>query len=94
MEESSQNENIMNNNDEMYLNDFVMEEEIIEKFGIQPSLQTKKNVNVNEGKEKIKENLKNLHFQRKTWQKDSRNALCWSFYCVNDNKPMELSVFN
>ncbi len=42
MEESSQNENIMNNNDEMYLNDFVMEEEIIEKFGIQPSLQTKK----------------------------------------------------
>jgi hypothetical protein len=26
MEESSQNENIMNNNDEIYLNDVVMEE--------------------------------------------------------------------
>ncbi len=45
----------MNNNDEIYLNDVVMEEEIIEEFRIQPSLQTKKNVDVDEGKEKIKE---------------------------------------
>ncbi len=45
----------MNNNDEIYLNDVVMEEEIIEEFRIQPSLQTKENVNVDEGKEKIKE---------------------------------------
>ncbi len=48
----------MNNDDEIYLNDVVMENEIIKEFGIQPSLQTKENVNVNEGKEKIKENLK------------------------------------
>jgi hypothetical protein len=35
MEESSQNENIMNNNDEICLNDVVMEEEIMEeKYGI------------------------------------------------------------
>jgi hypothetical protein len=35
MEESSQNENIMNNNDEIYLNDVVMEEEKMEeKFEI------------------------------------------------------------
>jgi hypothetical protein len=30
----------------------------------------KKNVNVDEGKEKIKEILKNLHFQRKKWRED------------------------
>jgi hypothetical protein len=34
MEDSSQNEKIMNNNDEIYLSDVVMEEEIIEEFGI------------------------------------------------------------
>jgi len=56
-------------------------------------LQTKKNVNVDEGKEKIKENLKILHFQRKEWREDSRNALCWSLYCVNDNKPMDVKCF-
>jgi hypothetical protein len=38
---SSQNENIMNNNDEIYLNCVVMEKEKIEKKAeIQPSLQT------------------------------------------------------
>jgi hypothetical protein len=31
MEKSSQNENIINNNDEIYLNDVVMEEEKMEK---------------------------------------------------------------
>jgi hypothetical protein len=34
MEHSSQNDNMMNNNDEMYLNDVVMEDEIIEEFGM------------------------------------------------------------
>jgi hypothetical protein len=34
MEDSSQNENIMNNNDEIYLNDVIMEEEIFQNFGI------------------------------------------------------------
>jgi hypothetical protein len=34
MEDSSQKENIMNNNDELYLNDVIMEEEIFERFRI------------------------------------------------------------
>jgi hypothetical protein len=34
----------------------------------------------------MKKNLKNLHLQRKNWIHDSINALCWSFYYVNDNK--------
>jgi hypothetical protein len=42
MENSSQNEKKMNNYDEIYLNDVVMEEEIMEEeYKIQPSLQTK-----------------------------------------------------
>ncbi len=52
MEESSQNENKMNNIDEMYLNDVVMEDEIMKKSGMQPSLQMKGSINANEGKEK------------------------------------------
>ncbi len=59
----------MNNNHEIYLNDIVMEKEIIEEFGIQPSLKTKKNVNVDEGKEKIKENLKFYIFKRKSGER-------------------------
>jgi hypothetical protein len=41
MEEPSQNEKKMNNNDEIYLNNVVMEDEIMKKLGTQPSLQTK-----------------------------------------------------
>ncbi len=37
--------------------------------------------------------MKKLHFQRKKWKHDSRNALCWSFYCVNDNKPVDVKCF-
>jgi hypothetical protein len=54
MEESSQNENKMKNNDDIYLKDVVMEDEIMRKLGMQPSLQTKGSINVNEGKEKKK----------------------------------------
>ncbi len=43
----------MNNNDETYLNDVVMEKERIEEeFEIQPSLQTKESINAYEGKKK------------------------------------------
>jgi bifunctional DNase/RNase len=43
MEESSQNENIISNNDEIYMSDIVMEEERMQKvFDIHPSVQTKK----------------------------------------------------
>ncbi len=45
----------MNNNDEIYLNGVVMEEERMEEeFEIQPSLQIKENINVDERKETIK----------------------------------------
>ncbi len=46
----------MNNNDEIYLNDVIMEEEKMEEeFEIRPSLQTKENINVDEMENRIKE---------------------------------------
>jgi hypothetical protein len=53
MEESSQNVKKINNNDEIYLNNVVMEEEL----EIQPSIQTKKYINANEVEERIKNNF-------------------------------------
>jgi hypothetical protein len=53
MEKSSQSENKMNNNDEIYLNDVVIEDEIMKKLGMQRSLQTKGSINANEGKKKV-----------------------------------------
>jgi hypothetical protein len=51
-----------NISDETCLNDIVMEEERMEgEFEIQSSLQTKKNTNANEGKEKM--NLKNIKME-------------------------------
>jgi hypothetical protein len=41
----------------------------------------------------MKKILKILHLQRRKWENDSRNALSWSFYCVNDNKPMDIKCF-
>jgi hypothetical protein len=48
----------MNNNDEIYLKDVIMEEEKMEEnFEIQPSFQTKENINADEGEKIIKENF-------------------------------------
>ncbi len=38
----------------------------------------------------MKEKLEKLHFQRKKWRHDSKIALCWSFYCVNNNKRVDV----
>jgi hypothetical protein len=62
MEESSQNENIINNSDEIYLNDVVMERERVEeeyKFSQVCKLKKK----CKWGEEIIKENLKKLNLQ-------------------------------
>ncbi len=51
-------------------------------------MQTKESNIVHEGE--IKDFLKKLHCQRRKWRHDNKNALCWSFYYVNDNKPMDV----
>ncbi len=37
-------------------------------------------------------NLKKLHAQRTFWRGNNRNALCWAFYCVNDNKEINVTT--
>ncbi len=37
----------------------------------------------------FKKNLKICIFKDK-WRHDNKNALCWSFYCVNENKLMDV----
>ncbi len=31
-----------------------------------------------------------MHSQNKLWKLEGRNALCWSFFCINDSKPLNL----
>ncbi len=53
-------------------------------------MQIEKNIYVNGGEKRIKENLKKLNLQISKWRHDDRNALCWSFYYVNGNKPVDV----
>ncbi len=39
---------------------------------------------------KWKKNLQTLHNQRKIWKGHNKNAICWAFYCVNDDKELIL----
>jgi hypothetical protein len=41
----------------------------------------------------MKKKLKKFHLQKRKWKNDSSNGLCWSFYCVNDNKQMDIKCF-
>jgi hypothetical protein len=37
-------------------------------------------------------NLQKLYVQRLFYKPKGRNAICWAFYVVNDNKPMDRKV--
>jgi hypothetical protein len=41
----------------------------------------------------MKKNLKKLCAQKLFWKLNSKNVLCWAFYCVNDNKKVDLIAF-
>jgi hypothetical protein len=64
----------------------------MKKLGMQPSLQTKGKINANEGKEKTL-NWKNCIFKGKIGDMIVEMHLCWSFCCVNDNKPIDVKCF-
>jgi hypothetical protein len=34
--------------------------------------------------------LMKLHAQNVFWRGNNKNALCWAFYCVNDNKEVNV----
>ncbi len=87
MEQSSKNENTCNVfMNEIRVEDEFLPEEIFEEMG---SFQIKrsKNLEMNEN------NLKKLHAQRVFWKGNNINVLCWAFYCMNDNKEVNVIVF-
>jgi hypothetical protein len=53
-----------------------------------PKLEKTKKIQI-EGSRNLemnKNNLKNLHAQKVFWKQNSKIALCWAFYWVNDKK--------
>jgi hypothetical protein len=41
--------------------------------------------NLNENNE-MERNFQTLHTKKKNWRRHNRNAICWAFYYVNDDK--------
>jgi hypothetical protein len=39
---------------------------------------------------KWKKNIQTLHIQRKIWKSHNKKSICWDFYCVNDDKGVDL----
>ncbi len=56
------------------------------------SVQRKGNISPKNNEEKIWKKLKKLYAQGLFWKPNSKNVLCWAFYCVNDNKEVDLIV--
>jgi hypothetical protein len=54
------------------------------EFEIQPSLQINLFLVQMKGRKELRKTWKFCIFKRK-WRHDSRNALCWSFYCVKND---------
>jgi hypothetical protein len=68
-------------------NELLLEPQEIWRIQIEGS----RNPNMNE--EKMKDNLKKLRAQRSFWRTNNINVLCWAFYCVNDNKEVNVTTF-
>jgi hypothetical protein len=82
MEQSFKN----NNTCYVFMNEVRIKDEILPKPKQMVSLQIERirNVKMN------KNHLKKLHAQRTFWRRHNINALCWAFYCVNDNKKVNV----
>jgi hypothetical protein len=84
MEQSSTNQSTC----DVFMNELRIEDEMLLKPTKMGSLQT-------EGSRhpKMNENyLKKLHAHITFWRGNSINALCWAFYCVNDNKEVNVTT--
>ncbi len=84
---------------DIFMNEVRMEDEHFlepqENVNLQEneSLQIEKNRNLGINEKKMKKNFKQFHAQRSFWKRNSRNALCWAFYCVNANKEVNVTTF-
>jgi hypothetical protein len=52
-------------------------------------IEGSRNLEMNEKNEK---NLKKLRAQKTFWRGNSIIALCWAFYCVNDNEEVNAKI--
>jgi hypothetical protein len=65
-----------------------MEDEMLNgSFQIKPNT-TQEKIELNERNE-MEKNLRTMHVQRKIWKGYNRNAICWAFYFVNENKKVD-----
>jgi len=56
------------------------------------SLETKVSKALENNDERFILNLQKLHAQRLFWKPEGKNAICWAFYVVIDNKPIDGKV--
>jgi hypothetical protein len=76
---------------DIFMNEIIMEDGPLQELGENASVLTKGS----ENPKKMKKNeikLRKLHAQRLFWKPHSKNALCWAFFYVNDNKEVDLIV--
>jgi hypothetical protein len=73
----------------MKSNEWNMEDESLNgSFQIEQNTTTK--IIESNFKNEMEKNFQTLHVQRKIWREHNRNAICWVFYCVNDDKEVNL----
>ncbi len=92
MEQSSNNEIKLSKTCDIFINKVIMEKQNVEeKFKINPSLEYEIGGNLQTDNEEImQQHFKKLHSKRKIWKLEGRNDMCWYFFCINDNKTVNL----
>jgi hypothetical protein len=94
MEQSNANENIEEEIEiEPFQNEILMDDIPITKTSIKIlSLEIEASKACESNNEIFILNLQKLHAQRLFWEPKRRNAICWVFYVVNDNKSVDGKV--
>jgi hypothetical protein len=91
MEQSNANENTreeIENENEILMDDILISKHSIKNL----SLEIEASKACESNNEIFILNLQKLHVQRLFWKPKKRNAICWVFYVVNDNKSMDGKV--
>jgi hypothetical protein len=76
---------------DIFMNEVRVEEEPLQELEENENVWKEGNRNPEKkNEEKMKEILKKVHAQKLFWKPHSKNALCWAFFYVNDNKEVDL----
>jgi hypothetical protein len=70
-----------------------MENELLLEFDAIGNVQIEWNRNPKTNEKNMNENSRKLHAQILFWEPNNKNVLCWAFYCINDNKEIDLIGF-